>query len=693
MEATKISVEGAPAPQGYKGNAVSTITGLANSETYNVVACIGSGLGFEENSEVAVGKVLDIIKNTTGPPDSVLLPTENCSMSEDLGEASENRREQRRPSSAEASLSKEEMETENVRASVADVTNDVQFAGTSAALSVPLLQAYADFVPKWFLQKFGLVLMPLPQLCKGGWAFWYLFFVGVGGVWLPLVYPGVVSNRLLRFSVVLFGAAQLPRRRVWCRSVIYCCCVLPYLMWLMFAAGSVLGMVVKRKSEEIIGGIDEIRAEGICKSELEKPKMEHEANKKDADMEVEATTEASHTREVSNPKSESNFVGSAGHFKAMQGVVMNNETMEDEGVEQRGGTGVLSFEAQKGWGETPKQKTWAQVTASNRPTTGSFKLNQRPAERTRVRDCISLRTPTRVVAESVSARNLPQVSVAKNSQNFVGRSILTKEEIYAIEQWLIECGYQTQVDNLKKEAKDDNFPKKAKDERISFDKYAGVRDVGKESLKVFSSTETVTKIEDEAEEKGRLLADGIKFDSGRDETVSEGEELELEIAIDEESEDEVKEEQRTVPNPDPCSSEVRLSAPNVNSSASSHPFVVNVVEISHPLRMNGDRILKVGGNGGSPVRAPKVLEKMSKTTQNKRWSSAEVISVPRVASDTLCVDLGVSSNPECLEEDREKQVGEDGLSNMHVRPPEGAHKVLDERAQSNSEVHAELPFP
>ncbi|KAL6991758.1 hypothetical protein U1Q18_009869 [Sarracenia purpurea var. burkii] len=97
--------------------------------------------------------------------------------------------------------------------------------------------------------------------------------------------------------------------------------------------GSVLGMVVKRKSEEIIGGIDEIRAEGICKSELEKPKMEDGANKKDTDMEVDvsefkpnpsireddlfsridpvggnvkvkATTEASHTGEVSNPKSE-----------------------------------------------------------------------------------------------------------------------------------------------------------------------------------------------------------------------------------------------------------------------------------------------------------------------------------------------------------------------------------------------------
>ncbi|KAL6957179.1 hypothetical protein U1Q18_041896 [Sarracenia purpurea var. burkii] len=98
----------------------------------------------EENSEVAVGKVLDIIKNTTGPPDSVLLPTENCSLSEDLGAASENRREQRRPFSAEVSLSKEEMETENVRASVADVAKDVQFAGTSAALSVPLLQVFLD---------------------------------------------------------------------------------------------------------------------------------------------------------------------------------------------------------------------------------------------------------------------------------------------------------------------------------------------------------------------------------------------------------------------------------------------------------------------------------------------------------------------------------------------------------------------
>ncbi|KAL6962830.1 hypothetical protein U1Q18_037791 [Sarracenia purpurea var. burkii] len=221
-------------------------------------------------------------------------------------------------------------------------------------------------------------------------------------------------------------------------------------------------------------------------------------------------------------------------------------------------------------------------------------LIHRPAERTRVRDCISPRTPTRVVAEFVSARNPPQVSVAKNSRNLLGegfealklakqgRSILTKEEIYTIEQWLIKCGYQTQVDDLKKEAKD---------ERRSFDKCAGVRDVGKESLKVFSSTKTETKIEDEAEEKGCLLADGIKSDSGEDETVSEGEELESEIATDEESKDEFKEEQGTIPNQDPCSSEVRLFAPNVDSFASSHPFLVNVVEISHPLRMDGDRIL------------------------------------------------------------------------------------------------------
>ncbi|KAL6955411.1 hypothetical protein U1Q18_040733, partial [Sarracenia purpurea var. burkii] len=51
----------------------------------------------------------------------------------------------------------------------------------------------------------------------------------------------------------------------------------------------------------------------------------------------------------------------------MQGVAMNNVIMEGEGVEQRGGKGVFSSEAQKGWGETPKQeikasipRTWAQ---------------------------------------------------------------------------------------------------------------------------------------------------------------------------------------------------------------------------------------------------------------------------------------------------------------------------------------------
>ncbi|KAL6966872.1 hypothetical protein U1Q18_032666 [Sarracenia purpurea var. burkii] len=43
-EATEISVEEAHVPQGYKGN--SPITGLVNSEPYNAVACIMSGLDF-----------------------------------------------------------------------------------------------------------------------------------------------------------------------------------------------------------------------------------------------------------------------------------------------------------------------------------------------------------------------------------------------------------------------------------------------------------------------------------------------------------------------------------------------------------------------------------------------------------------------------------------------------------------------
>ncbi|KAL6955404.1 hypothetical protein U1Q18_043596 [Sarracenia purpurea var. burkii] len=80
-------------------------------------------------------------------------------------------------------------------------------------------------------------------------------------------------------------------------------------------------MVVKLKYEETIDGSDETRAEGICKSELENPKVEDGANRKDAatevgvevgridpdgdkdNVKVEATTDASSLGEGSKSKS------------------------------------------------------------------------------------------------------------------------------------------------------------------------------------------------------------------------------------------------------------------------------------------------------------------------------------------------------------------------------------------------------
>ncbi|KAL6994678.1 hypothetical protein U1Q18_047105 [Sarracenia purpurea var. burkii] len=44
MEATEISVKGAPSLQGYKGNVVSPIIGIADSGPCNAIACIGIGL-------------------------------------------------------------------------------------------------------------------------------------------------------------------------------------------------------------------------------------------------------------------------------------------------------------------------------------------------------------------------------------------------------------------------------------------------------------------------------------------------------------------------------------------------------------------------------------------------------------------------------------------------------------------------
>ncbi|KAL6956845.1 hypothetical protein U1Q18_040553 [Sarracenia purpurea var. burkii] len=86
--------------------------------------------------------------------------------------------------------------------------------------------------------------------------------------------------------------------------------------------GSVLGTVVKPKSELTIDESEESRAEGICKSELEKPKVEDGENRKvaatevgvevgriDSDggkdkVKVEATTDASNSGEGSKSKSE-----------------------------------------------------------------------------------------------------------------------------------------------------------------------------------------------------------------------------------------------------------------------------------------------------------------------------------------------------------------------------------------------------
>ncbi|KAL6955413.1 hypothetical protein U1Q18_040735 [Sarracenia purpurea var. burkii] len=80
-------------------------------------------------------------------------------------------------------------------------------------------------------------------------------------------------------------------------------------------------MVVKLKYEETIDGSGETRAEGICKSELENPKVEDGANRKDAatevgvevgridpdgdkdNVKVEATTDASSLGEGSKSKS------------------------------------------------------------------------------------------------------------------------------------------------------------------------------------------------------------------------------------------------------------------------------------------------------------------------------------------------------------------------------------------------------
>ncbi|KAL6988767.1 hypothetical protein U1Q18_014520 [Sarracenia purpurea var. burkii] len=177
-------------------------------------------------------------------------------------------------------------------------------------------------------------------------------------------------------------------------------------------------------------------------------------------------------------------------------------------------------------------------------------------------------------------------------------------------------------------------------------KCEGVREVSKETQMLISSSVTVTQIEHETEEKGILIDKGFLPDSGGDKSVSEGEELESE----EESAFEVdmeNEEQGTGPNQVSCSSEVNLLCssdvflvPNHELASISLPFDVNDVGKLHPLRMEGERGLRVGENSKSSGSALKVLDNLSKpipweNTQGILTSKSSIVfSDPRAASES-----------------------------------------------------------
>ncbi|KAL6988796.1 hypothetical protein U1Q18_014549 [Sarracenia purpurea var. burkii] len=109
----------------------------------------------------------------------------------------------------------------------------------------------------------------------------------------------------------------------------------------------------------------------------------------------------------------------------------------------------------------------------------------------------------------------------------------------------------------------------------------------------------------------------------------------------------------------PCVSEVRIPCSSDVTFAPNYDFDVNDVEISHSLRVEGERSLWFGENSRSSEGAPKVLENLSKTTpwMNKQGvpTPKSLASDPRAASD---VELGEALHPVDLEGDREKQAGE-----------------------------------
>ncbi|KAL6955542.1 hypothetical protein U1Q18_048278, partial [Sarracenia purpurea var. burkii] len=178
-------------------------------------------------------------------------------------------------------------------------------------------------------------------------------------------------------------------------------------------------------------------------------------------------------------------------------------------------------------------------------------------------------------------------------------------------------------------------------------KCESVREVGKETQMLISSSLTVTQIEQGTEEKGILIDKGF---SGEDESVSEGEDFESE----EESASEVdaeNEEQGT--DQVSCSMEVNLLCfsdvpliSNHDLASISLPLDVNDVGLK-PLRMKGESGLRVGENSWFSGSAFKVFDNLSNPIPRENTQGILIAKPSVVFSDPRAA----FESPECLASD------------------------------------------
>ncbi|KAL6966914.1 hypothetical protein U1Q18_032709 [Sarracenia purpurea var. burkii] len=142
----------------------------------------------------------------------------------------------------------------------------------------------------------------------------------------------------------------------------------------------------------------------------------------------------------------------------------------------------------------------------------------------------------------------------------------------------------------------------------------------------------------------------------------------------------------------------------VNSVTPVRSGDVGTVDCVKPKSLNGDLKNQPVENKDGYGVAHNVLDELSQRTVPFQEQCSSVVnffapnfdSVPALPQVNVVEDLhpmlsvGVSSDPRSasLEGCKEQHVEENGLCGAHGRPPVGAHNVLNDRPQSNTEAHS-----